>query len=410
MERESAKDEELQAVRHYIQNGNWDDCKLPSYAAIQTELCSIGYLVLRGSRIVVPKSLRESVLKLAHEGHQGITKTKLRLRSKVWWPKMEKDAERVCKSCHGCQMVGPYSAPEPMRVTPPTGPWQDLAVDLLGPLPNGEHILVVVDYYSRYYEVALMRNPTSEKVINAMLPMIARHGNPFSVKSDNGSQFRSEQFEDFLKENGIEHRYSPPLWPQANGEVERQNRSLVKTLKIAQIEKKNMRKELSKFLIAYRSTPHITTGETPAKLLFGREIKTKLPELRSDKSVLDENVREKEWEEKLKAKNYLDLQRGTKPSELKAGDFVLMKNEKKENKLSANFESSPVQIKRKEGSEIVVENERGEEKRRNSSFAKLYIPESKGDIPESKDDGNEVYERPVRKRDMPNKFKDYVLT
>jgi transposase InsO family protein len=398
IEIESAKDEELSSVRQYIQMGNWKDCKMLSYSAIKNELCSVGQVIMRGSRIVIPKSLRREVLKLAHEGHQGITKTKLRLRQKVWWPKIDHDAEKLCRSCRGCQVVGPYSPPEPMqRVEPPTGPWQDLAIDLLGPLPNGENILVVVDYYSRYYEIAIMRSTTARKVVEALAPMIARHGVPFSIKSDNGPQFVSGEFSEFLRTYGIEHRRSPPLWPQANGEVEAQNRSLVKTLKIAQIEGKDMREELTKFLMAYRSTPQITTGQSPAKLLFGRELKTKLPELRCDRSILNEEVRDKDWEKKLGEKQYADARRGAKPSSLKSGDEVLIRNETKHNKLAPNFEPESVVVKRKEGNEVVVETQEGVEKRRNSTFVKPVCQETVN------------VDRPRRERKLPGKLDDFVV-
>ena len=56
----------------------------------------------------------------------------------VWWPKMDTAAEKLCRSCYGCQAVGELCAPEPMqRVEPPTGPCQDVAVDLIRPLPTG---------------------------------------------------------------------------------------------------------------------------------------------------------------------------------------------------------------------------------------------------------------------------------
>ena len=176
-------------MRQYIHTGDWSQCKMPGYVSVKNELCTIGKLVLRGDRIVIPQSLRRSVVESAHEGHQGIVKTKSRLRTKVWWPKMDADAERMCKSCHGCQVVGQYSPPEPMqRTEPPTGPWQDLAVDLMGPMPSGENLLVVVDYYSRYYEVVVMRSTTSPKIIAALTEIFARFGYPYSLKADNGSQ------------------------------------------------------------------------------------------------------------------------------------------------------------------------------------------------------------------------------
>ena len=174
----------------------------------------------------------------------------------MWWPKIDADAEKVCKSCQACQLVGPYLAPEPMqRTEPPTGPWQDIAIDLMGPMPTGESLLVVVDYYSRYFEVVTMRSTTAQKVITALVEIFARYGFPHSLKSDNGQQFVSKKFQTFLHNKGIEHRKSPPLWPQANGEVERQNRTLLKALKVAQAEGKRWQDELPKLLLAYRTTP-----------------------------------------------------------------------------------------------------------------------------------------------------------
>ena len=104
----------------------------------------------------------------------------------------------------------------------------------------------------------------------------------------------------------LQYRRSPPPWPQANGEVERQNRTLLKTLKVAEVEGMKRSEELPKFFLAYRSTPQVSSVATPAFLMFGREIKTKLPELRADKSVIDESTRERVWSYKLVQKAYTD--------------------------------------------------------------------------------------------------------
>ena len=111
------------------------------------------------------------------------------------------------------------------RVELPTEPWQDVVIDVhvLGPLPSVQSLLIVVDYYSRFFEVVIMQSTTSQKMIEALTLIFVRYGYPFTLKSDNAAQFVSEEFEQFLSKNGIEHRKSPPLWPQANGEVERQN-------------------------------------------------------------------------------------------------------------------------------------------------------------------------------------------
>ena len=70
---------------------------MTAYLCVKDELSVLGKLVLRGTRIVIPKALRGEVLLLAHEGHQGIVQMKARLRTEVWWPKIDSDAERVCK-------------------------------------------------------------------------------------------------------------------------------------------------------------------------------------------------------------------------------------------------------------------------------------------------------------------------
>ena len=111
-------------------------------------------------------------MRLTHEGHQGIVKTKYRLRRYVWWPGMDKDVEQLCKVCHGCQVTSRYDPPEPMsRVLPPSAPWQDCSVDRLGHLPKGESILVLVDYFSRFVEVVILKSTTSAKIIEAISPV-----------------------------------------------------------------------------------------------------------------------------------------------------------------------------------------------------------------------------------------------
>lgn len=136
---------------------------------------------------------------------------------------------------------------------------------------------MVVDYLSRFFEVALTRSVASSKIISCLETMFATHGLPLSIKTDNGPQFGAEEFKVYLENNNIGRRPSTPLWPKAKGVVERPNRSLLKAMRVAHSEGRNWRKELQKFSLAYRSTPHTTTGVSPAKLLFGREIRSKLP-------------------------------------------------------------------------------------------------------------------------------------
>ena len=215
MEDASGIDEELCAVKECGNGKPWDQLAYKKYLPCSSELCSIGQLILRGTRIVIPEKLRPRVLSLAHEGHLGIVGTKKKLRSKVWWPGMEKDAEKHCKTCYGCQLVSRSSPPEPIRSTAlPTGPWRDLAIDLLGPLPTGESILVVVDYYSSYYEIDIMRSTVASKVISSLQEIFERHGLPESLTSDNGPQFVATEFTEYMEQQEIRHHRVTAKWPQ----------------------------------------------------------------------------------------------------------------------------------------------------------------------------------------------------
>ena len=140
----SAEDDEITMLRQCIQTNAW---YIAAFKAVRNELTVLGKLTLRGDRLVIPRKLRKQVLDLAHEGHQGIFKTKEQLHTKVWWHGIDREAERRCRRCHGChQLVGKPLPPESMKRTElPTQPWQDVAADLLGPLPADEYLLVVVD-------------------------------------------------------------------------------------------------------------------------------------------------------------------------------------------------------------------------------------------------------------------------
>ena len=73
----------------------------------------------------------------------------------------------------------------------------------MGPLPSREYVFVVVDYYSRYFEVDILTSVTSTKVIESLEKIFCTHGLPQSLKADNGPRFVSEEFERFLKENDM---------------------------------------------------------------------------------------------------------------------------------------------------------------------------------------------------------------
>ena len=154
IEQESANDKELTSVRACVMNNSWIKGELPEFKAINEELCCLGKLTLRGTRLVIPQALREQVLEIAHEGHPGIVQMKQRLRTKVWWPKIDSDAEKFCRSCHGCQTVSRSSLehctvngflyrplPACKFFSPPRPRYRTLRKTFYRPLPSSQKFL-----------------------------------------------------------------------------------------------------------------------------------------------------------------------------------------------------------------------------------------------------------------------------
>ena len=105
--------------------------------------------ILKRTQLVIPKNLQQKVLELVHEHHLGFVKTKQLLKTKTWWPTMNKDTEESVTTGISCQMVCDGSWYEPMKLSAlPDGPWQSLYMDMLGSYSTGESILVITNRYS----------------------------------------------------------------------------------------------------------------------------------------------------------------------------------------------------------------------------------------------------------------------
>ena len=126
--------------------------------------------------------------------------------------------------------------------------------------------LVVIDSHSNWIKVVPLTSATSLTVVQKLRTLFAQLGLPETIVSDNGTQFTSQEFQQFLKENGIVHITSSPYHPATNGLAER----------AVQMFKNGMKKttegtitdRIAKSLFNYRRTPQTTTGISPAELLM----------------------------------------------------------------------------------------------------------------------------------------------
>ena len=235
------------------------------------------------------------MLKEIHDGHPGIVKMKTIARQYVWWPKIDTDVEKVCKQCETCQLEQPIPRQVPLHPWEfPGEAWKRLHIDFAGPFMGGM-FMIVVDAYSKWLEVYRMAQITSTATITRLKRLFASYGVPEQIVTDNATTFTSDEFQQFMKRNGILHTTSAPRHPATNGLAERYVGTFKAGMKKLAGENLCVEDMISHFLLRYRTTPNSTTGESPADLFLKRHVRTRLDFL---KPSISEAVRRKQYRQK----------------------------------------------------------------------------------------------------------------
>ena len=166
--------------------------------------------------------------------------------------------------------------------------WHRVHIDYAGPM-RGQYFLVITDSTSKWTEIYKTTSITTDITIDLLRNCFARFGIPVVLVSDNGSNFTSEAFDNYMLSLGIRHIKSTVHSPNLNGQAER----MVQTSKngVNHFEGvMNIQRKLDQFLMHYRVTPHSTTGVSPAEMMFGRKIRTKFDLLRPGETIADKVV------------------------------------------------------------------------------------------------------------------------
>ena len=121
-----------------------------------------------------------------------------------------------------------------------------------------------------------MSSITATATIRTFHFLCATHGLPEETISDNGPQFVAQEMKDFLKSNGIRQCLSSPYNPASKGEAKRAVRTFKEAMTTLENEPGPLAEKLARFVLGYRTTPHRATSCTPAEILMGRRIRTRL--------------------------------------------------------------------------------------------------------------------------------------
>ena len=435
---ETARDPVLSHLIKAIQGEEWspEDPEGRLYRKMINELAydSESKIVLRGTQIVVPASLQERVLRLAHEGHTGPEKVKNRIRQSFWFPGIDKKVAEFVANCEGCTVTRPKERVPPLQVQEMPGEcWTVLAADFCGPTPSNTYLLLAVDEHSRYPFVVEVASTGHKSTIRALTNLFSMFGAPKTVKTDNGPPFNGKEFAEFLKDYGVHHRKSTPLWPQANGMVERLVRTVKRSIRAALASgRSSWKHELPEFLLAYRNTPHASTGISPAQLLLGRPLRDKLAVADEKQSSIDPVAQaaiDRDSERKIYNKHYADKRRCAKPKNVRVGDQVLVRPDKRPTSFAPRYEPKPYTVTVVKGTTVSAQRE-GKTVTRNISWF-TPAPVNSGttvlqpdpvDLDQPSTSGTPrceqhveqageptVPSRPKREKKMPGALKDFVV-
>ena len=282
LKRATDNDPILSKVKNFVQHG-WpvEDLgpEFTQFAKKRHELTVEEGCLLWGLRVVIPKKLQAAILSELHEQHPGIVRMKSLARMHVYWPNIDVDIEQTVHDCKDC-----HQNSDPIKANSNPWVWPNKAgarvhVDFAGPFLD-RMFLIIVDAHSKWADVIPMKSTTTEATIRVLRTKFTEWGLPQVLVSDNGPQFISDEFKKFLKSNCIEHIKSSVRHPSSNGEAERFVRTFKNAMKATKSSKGDIHQKLARFLLSYRTTPHTTTKETPAKLFLGRELRTRLSALK----------------------------------------------------------------------------------------------------------------------------------
>jgi len=191
-------------------------------------------------RIYVPnnKKLREEILKEHHDpadiGHPGQLRMMKLLKRTYWWPGLKEDMKKYIQGCFKCQQNKVQHQKKAGELHPleiPQGLWQEISIDIIGPLSksNGmDAIVVIVDRFTKIVWLkATTMNVSSQGIAKIYRNDIWKlHGIPRKILSDRGPQFASKFMEELTKALGTKRQLSTVYHPQTDGQTKRINQEI----------------------------------------------------------------------------------------------------------------------------------------------------------------------------------------
>ncbi len=311
VKRSTLQDEALQTMMQLVLEG-WpnDKSEVPlitrEYWPYRDEISCQDGILYRGTRVIVPTSLRKLMLERVHTSHQGMDAAIRKARDAIYWPQINNDIRNAISTCSVCLEHQPCQQKEPMHSQPiPKGRFEIVSTDLFS--IKGDTYLILVDHFSKYWEISHLQETTAEAVVGELKQHFARYGIPKLLISDNGPQYQCQEFRAFATEWQFSHHTSSPHHPRGNATAEAAVKNAKNILKKARADGRDPWLAI----LEHQNIPSADSTGSAVQKFMSRRTKSLIP-IRSDKLepqiVPTETVIASQVETKRKAKLHYDKQ------------------------------------------------------------------------------------------------------
>ncbi len=234
-------------------------------------------------RFVVPLSMRKDLFKQLHEnpalGHWGITRTWHMMRNRFYWPYMKADVTRWCQACNTCQQSKPGVGKGKTALIQemPAIPFERVGIDIITNLPETERgnkcIVSITDYFTKWCDAFPTKDHQAETLADLLTTRwICYHGTPRRLHSDQGRELVGNVISQMCELLHIQKTNTLPYRPQSDGQVEKENGTVVQMLKTFAQANEEWDHQLPFIMMAYRATEHASTGVSPYQMVQGLEM------------------------------------------------------------------------------------------------------------------------------------------
>ncbi|GKT22649.1 hypothetical protein ADUPG1_012184 [Aduncisulcus paluster] len=237
-------------------------------------------------RMVIPKQdrdLKKLVFERFHScvvGHHGAMLTQFKIQeAEITWSSIAEDIRKWIKGCPTCQKIkaAPRKKPSKFRCSLEE-PFHTICVDSIGPLPQANdgsaHLIVMVDRFTRWVEIAPVTSTKSEEAARVIMErIVSRYGVPKNIISDGGPQYANYLMDHMWDTFGSKHHVTSPGHSNSNGAVERVNREVKRHLLALLhdiLEQPDWHVAIPIIQIIINNTRHTATRFTPSEMLFGK--------------------------------------------------------------------------------------------------------------------------------------------